>query len=223
MTSPMQSSSSQSSPRALLARLGLSALAAALLFLSVPVANAWPLMWIALVPQLHVALGSKTPKRAFLHGWLTGTLANTAAFYWMDGLLERFGHMSPLEAVPIMVLLTAYQGLEFALLSWGVYRVHARTGGRLPLALVAPLVMVTIELAMPQIFPFYLAISQAWVPAVIQIADVTGPMGVTALLVVWNGALLDAWRGLRAGQGARALATWRPLVVAAALVVADHA
>ena len=216
-------SHSPSSRGALLARFGLSTLAAALLFLSVPMANAWPLMWIALVPQLHVALGSKTPKRAFAHGWLTGTLANTAAFYWMGGLLERFGHMSPLEAVPIMLLLTAYQGLEFALLSWGVYRVHARTGGRLPLAVVAPLVMVTIELAMPQIFPFYLAISQAWVPAVIQIADVTGPMGVTALLVVCNGALVDAWRGLRAGRGARALATWRPLAVAAALVVADLA
>ena len=219
----MQPSSAQSSRRALLARLGLSTLAAALLFLSVPTANAWPLMWIALVPQLHVALGSKTPKRAFLHGWLTGTLANTAGFYWMDGLLERFGHMSPLEAVPIMLLLTAYQGLEFALLSWGVYRVHARTGGRLPLALVAPLVMVTIELAMPQIFPFYLAISQAWVPAVIQIADLTGPMGVTALMVAWNGALVDAWRGARAGLGVRARATWRPLAVAAALVVVDLA
>ena len=218
----MPPSTSQSSRREGLARLGLSTLAAALLFLSAPTANAWPLMWIALVPQLHVALGSRTAKRAFAHGWLTGTLANTAAFYWMDGLLERFGHMSPLEAVPIMLLLTAYQGLEFALLSWGVYRVHARTGGRLPLAVVAPLVMVTIELTMPQIFPFYLAISQAWVPAVIQIADVTGPMGVTALMMVWNGALLDAWFGWRAGQG-RARATWRPLAVAAALVVADLA
>ena len=211
---------SEPSRRERLARLGWSTLAAALLFLSVPTTNAWPLMWLALVPQLHVALGSRTPKRAFLHGWLTGTLANTAAFYWMDGLLERFGHMSPLEAVPIMLLLTAYQGLEFALLSWGVYRVHARTGGRLPLAVVAPLVMVTIELAMPQIFPFYLAISQAWVPALIQIADVTGPMGVTALMVVWNGALVDAWRGRRAGLGRRA---WRPVAVAAALVVVDLA
>src|SRR5450432_341036 len=89
-------------------------------------------MWIALVPQLHVALTSRTAKRAFLQGWFTGTLANTVAFFWMDGLLERFGHMSPLEALPIMLLLTAYQGLEFALLSWGVYRVHARTEGACP-------------------------------------------------------------------------------------------
>jgi apolipoprotein N-acyltransferase len=136
----------------------------------------------------------------------------------MDGLLERFGHMSSLEALPIMLALTAYQGLEFALLSWGLHRARARVGERVPLALLAPLVMVTIELAMPQIFPFYLAISQAWVPPLIQVADLTGPMGVTALLVAWNGALVDAWLRRRAGQG-MAVAL-RPLGVATALVAA---
>jgi apolipoprotein N-acyltransferase len=206
-------------------RLGLSALGAVLLALSVPTMGAWPLMWIALVPQLLVAVGSRTPKRAFLYGWLTGTLANTAAFSWMDGLLERFGHMSRLEAWPIMLLLTAYQGLEFALLSWGVVRLRARTGGRLPLAVVAPLVMVTIELTMPQIFPYYLAISQAFVPLVIQIADVTGPIGVSALMVATAGALCDAWLRLRArGEGAPPFrAALRPLAVVAAFVVADLA
>ena len=63
-----------------------------------------------------------TPKRAFLYGWLTGTVANTGGFSWMDGLLERFGHMPLFEALPIMVLLIGYQGLAFALLSWGVRR-----------------------------------------------------------------------------------------------------
>jgi apolipoprotein N-acyltransferase len=206
--------------RELLARLGLSTLSAALMALAVPTTNAWPLMWIALVPQLHVALGSRTPKRAFLHGWLTGTLATTGGFYWMDGLLERFGHMPTVAALPIMLLLTAYQGLEFALLSWGVYRVRARTGGRHSVALTAMLVMAAIELATPQVFPFYLAISQAWVPLVIQIADLTGPIGVTALMVACSGALVDAWHGWRAGRGLRAL---RPLAVVAAFVVADLA
>jgi apolipoprotein N-acyltransferase len=139
------------------------------------------------------------------------------AFYWMDGLLERFGHMPAIEAVPIMMLLTAYQGLEFAFFSWGVHRVRAAT--RLPVALVAMLVMVTIELCMPQIFPFYLAISQAWVPAVIQIADLTGPLGVTALMVAWNGALYDAFERARAGRGRRV--ALRPLAVAAVALVAS--
>ena len=94
-----------------------------------------------------------------------------------------------------MVLLTAYQGLEFALLLVGRVRRCARTGRRCRWPSLAPLVMVAIELGMPQIFPFYLAISQAFVPVVIQIADLTGPLGVTALMVALNGALFDAWRG----------------------------
>jgi apolipoprotein N-acyltransferase len=207
-------------------RLGLSALAAVLMFLSAPTADLWPLMWIGIVPQIYVALEATTPKRAFLYGWFTGTIANTAAFFWMRGFLEHFGHMSALEALPIMMLLTSYQGLEFAFLSWGIYRVHRRAP-RLPMAIVAPLVMVVIELATPQIFPFYLAITQAWVPPVIQIADITGPLGVTFLLVAVNGALYDglvAWRAHAAARAAGSTAPFdwrrglRPLRAIAAVV-----
>ena len=196
-------------------RLGLSLLSAVLLFSSVPTFGLWPLMWIAVVPELLVALAASTPKRAFLYGWLTGGVALAAAFYWMDGLLERFGHMDPAESVPITALLIAYQGLGFALFSWGVRRAWQRTGW--PLALLAPLVMVAIELLMPQIFPYYLAISQAYVPAVIQIADVTGPLGVTALMMLTGGALADVARQPRP----RRRAAWRGVLVAAALIVFD--
>jgi apolipoprotein N-acyltransferase len=203
--------------RPLLNRLGLSLLSAVLLFVAVPTFGLWPLMWIALVPQLAVALDAPTHKRAFLYGWLTGTVANGVAFWWMDGLLERFGHMPTIEALPIMFLLFGYQGLAFALFSWAVRRLERRT--RLPLVVLAPLMMVAIEIGMPQIFPYYLAISQAFVPVVIQIADLTGPLGVTALMVALSGAALDAWRardkGFRvAGRG---------LAIVGALIVADLA
>jgi apolipoprotein N-acyltransferase len=190
-------------------RLSLSTLSAALMVLSVPTFDLWPLMWVGLLPALYVALTAATPRRAFLHGWLTGVLANTAAFYWMKGLLERFGHMPGVEAIPIMLLLTTYQGLEFGLWSWGVHRL-ARRRPDLPLALLAPLVMVAIELLVPQIFPFYLAISQAWVPPVIQIADLTGPMGVTFVMVMVTGALYDAGRAARGGRTTRTAGTTPP-------------
>jgi apolipoprotein N-acyltransferase len=195
--------------------LGLSLLSAVLLFASVPTFGLWPLMWVALVPQLAVALAASTPKRAFFWGWLTGFLANGVAFYWMVGLLERFGHMDAIEALPIVALLVAYQGLAFALFSWGVRRARDRT--KLPLALLAPLAMVTIELVMPQIFPYYLAISQAFEPRLIQIADLTGPLGVTGLMLLVNGAAADLWLSAPGPLGRRA----RGLAVAAALVVAD--
>jgi apolipoprotein N-acyltransferase len=49
-------------------RLGLSLLSAVMLFLAVPTAGLWPLMWVALVPALPVALAASTHKRAFLYG-----------------------------------------------------------------------------------------------------------------------------------------------------------
>jgi apolipoprotein N-acyltransferase len=205
-------------PRAPLLRVLLSLLSGVLLFLAVPTFDVWPLMWIAMVPQIHVALTAATPRRAFFYGWLTGGLAITVSFSWMGFLLEHFGHMPALEWVPIMLLLCGYQSLEFALLSWGIRRVRQLRA--LPLAVVAPLVMAVIELCTPQIFPFYLGFSQVRVPAIIQIADLTGPIGVTALLLAFNGAVYDALVALRAGP--RALAV-RPLVAAALLVVVDVA
>jgi apolipoprotein N-acyltransferase len=207
-------------------RFGLSALSAALMVLSVPRFDLWPLMWVALLPALVVALGSTSARGAFWQGWLTGTLANTVAFWWMRGLLERFGHMPAVEALPIMLLLTSYQGLEFGLWSWGVFHL-ARRCPTVPLAWLAPLVMVAIELLVPQIFPFYLAISQAWVIPVIQIADVTGPMGVTFVLVLCTGALHDAGHAARtarhpAGRASSVppfRAAARTLIVPAAVVL----
>ena len=196
-------------------RLGLSLLAGALLFLAVPSYGLWPLMWIAAVPEIYVARVAATPKRAFLYGWLTGAVAHTGGFYWMDGLLERFGHMAPIEALPIMALLIAYQGLAFAFFSWGLRRAWDRTGA--PLVLLAPLVMVTVELLMPQIFPYYLAISQAFVPAVIQIADLTGPLGVTALMLAFAGAIADA----SFAASPRRWPAWRALVAVALLIAGD--
>ena len=204
-------------------RFGLSALAAALMVLSVPRFDCWPLMWVALIPALHVALTAATARQAFLQGWLTGVLANTVAFFWMKGLLERFGHMPAIEAIPVMMLLTTYQGLEFALWSWGVHRL-ARRRPDLALTWLAPLVMVVIELVVPQIFPFYLAISQAWVPVVIQIADVTGPMGVSFVMVMVTGALYEAGRDAftvrTAGLASAARAAGARLAIPVAVVIA---
>ncbi len=225
-------------------RLGLSLLAGVLLFLAVPTYGLWPLMWFAAVPQILVARRASTPKRAFLYGWLTGAVGNTGGFYWMDGLLERFGHMAAIEALPIMALLIAYQGLAFAFFSWGLRRASDRTGA--PMVVLAPLVMVVVELLMPHIFPYYLGFSQAFVPVLIQIADLTGPLGVTALMLAFAGALVDATLAARqlnpgtlAGSPSppakdsvvrsptpstrRRFPAWRALAVVGALIVADLA
>jgi apolipoprotein N-acyltransferase len=82
------------------------------------------------------------------------------------------------------------------------------------MALLAPLAMVVSELVVPQIFPCGQWISQAWQPAVIQIAEITGPFGVTALLMMINGALYDL---IVHAPRARGIALGAAAILAAAL------
>src|SRR5207244_12634129 len=55
----------------------------------------------------------------------------------------------------------------------------------------APLALVTFEKIVPMIFPYFMAITQAPLPIAIQIADVTGPYGVTAMIAAASGAIVD--------------------------------
>lgn len=185
-----------------------------LLFLACADFDVWPLAWVGFVPPL-LAIRATPPRRAFLWGWLMGTVANAGGFYWIKTLLERFGHMHWAPASALFLLLVAYQGLHFGLFFYLVRRLKPLLP-RLPMALLAAVLMTGLELLMPFIFPWYLAITQAWVLPVIQIADLTGPLGITFLLLLVNGALYDllearhfssppSWR-------------WRP-AAAAALVV----
>jgi apolipoprotein N-acyltransferase len=176
-------------PKALIA-----AASGCLVFLSVATFDIWPLAWIALVPLLFVVLGERTERPA-LYGWLFGFVTNIGGFYWISPFLRRFGHLPLWLALPLCLLLSAYQGLTFALFAWTLRRLRERID--LGVTFLAPVVFVACELVVPYIFPWYMAISQAWVPAVIQVADLTGPLGVTFLIVLVNGALYDlvrAWR-----------------------------
>ncbi|MDW8281985.1 MAG: apolipoprotein N-acyltransferase [Myxococcales bacterium] len=183
-------------------RIALSSLAGTLLFLSCADFDIWPLCWVGMVPLLAVLLdgdGSPRGGHAFLWGWLCGLLANGGGFYWIVGLLQRFGHMPLVAALPIFVLLIAYQAITFGFFAWSLCRL--RTHLNIPVTWLAPLCWTACELCVPYVFPWYLAITQAWVPPVIQIADITGPLGVSFLLVLANGALFDLGCALWRARG----------------------
>ncbi len=186
-------------------RLLLCILSGTLLFLSCADFDIWPLCWIGLVPLLWVLLdddGQPRTRNPFLYGMLTGIFANGGGFYWIVGLLQRFGHLPWIAAAPLFLLLVAYQALTFGLFAVIVCRLRMHMGVKV--TWLAPLVWVACELCVPYVFPWYLAITQAWVPTVIQIADITGPLGVSFLLVLSNGALFDVLHALgRAKPGRR--------------------
>ncbi len=173
-------------------RAFLCVLSGTLLFLACADFDIWPLCWIGMVPLLFVLLdadGMPAVRRPFLYGYLCGLFANGGGFYWIIGLLMRFGHMPWIAAAPIFALLIAYQALTFGIFATLLCRLRAQVD--IPVTWLAALCWVACELCVPYVFPWYLAITQAWVPPVIQIADITGPLGVSFILVLGNAALFD--------------------------------
>jgi apolipoprotein N-acyltransferase len=176
--------------------LAVAVLAGSLWWLASPRFDLWPLAWLAPAPLLWLIDRAPSPKRARRYAWLAGTACSLGGFGWIISLLSRYSSLPWPVAVVGLVLLAAYQGLIFWAFGAAVRRVRElsreRLGAPLPMALLAPVAMVCFETVWPLIFPYQLAITQAWNPSVIQIAELTGPVGVTALLFAAGGALYDA-------------------------------
>lgn len=176
-----------------LALLGAATASGVLWFIACPDFDLWPLAWVAMAPALFAIERASTLRRAITLSWWAGFVGNAGGFYWVIGLLERFGDMPMAAAAALFVLLCSYQALRFLLFGLLFRTIRNRTN--LPASLLAPAAMVTAELCLPFVFPYYLGFTQASQPAVIQIADLTGPLGVTALLLMINGALYDLAAG----------------------------
>lgn len=173
----------------ILAEIGLASLSGILWAFVCINFSAWPLAFVAMVPALFVIERASSKRRAMLFAWCVGLIGNACGFYWMIWTIERFAGLSRLTSLFLFFLICVFQALRLALFGWAVRVIREHTG--LPLALVAPLVMVTVEMCVPLIFPYYIAMSLARQPLLIQFADVTGVVGVSALLMMVNGAIYD--------------------------------
>src|ERR1700732_3196029 len=171
------------------------------------------LAWIAAVPMLLAVDRAPTFKRALCLGWWAGIVETAGGFYWLIDVMQRFADFPFPAAVLVFLLFCAARAVIFLLFAGIVYGIRRRR--RVPMTLLAPLGLVSCELVVPQLFPCGQWISQAWHPLVIQIAELTGPLGVTALLMLVNGALYDLGTE---GRAARYPALAAAALVAAALV-----
>jgi apolipoprotein N-acyltransferase len=171
------------------------------------------LEWICLVPILW-AVSGHTPKRAFLIGWLAGIVGHGGGFYWIVTLLRQFADAPLLLAVLALLGLAAANGLIFAFWAWAT-RVITRGAGW-GLVWVSPVVWTAAEKFWPEVFPNYLGASQYRLPLVTQIADITGILGVTFLLIYINTVVyvvIDRVRNMHRHP-------WRPAVVCAVVLAA---
>jgi apolipoprotein N-acyltransferase len=193
--------------------LGLSTLSGCLWFLAVTPFDFSALGWIAAVPMFMAIERAGSFRSALFIGWWAGLIETAGGFYWLIDVMRRFADFPWVGAAAVFLLFCAARAIIFLLFTAAVCAIRRRI--KVPMALLGPIVMVSCELLVPQIFPCGQWISQAWNPLVIQISELTGPLGVTALLMMINGALYDLMLNFRTGRYS-ALAS--AAILAAALI-----
>jgi apolipoprotein N-acyltransferase len=193
--------------------LGLVTLSGCLWFLAVTPFDLSALAWFAAVPMLLAVERAPSMRQALLLGWWAGVVETAGGFYWLIDVTQRFADFPWWAAALVLLAFCGARALIFLLFTGIVRAIRQRL--RVPMTLLAPIAMVGCELVVPQIFPCGQWISQAWHPLVIQIAELTGPFGVTALLMMVNGALYDLAVD---GRAARHPALAAAAILAAALI-----
>lgn len=169
-----------------------SALAAAsglLLAFSFPAVDWNWLAWAALVPLLWM-LEEALPREAFRLGWITGATFYLGTLYWLVYTIGTFSPIPYAAAVVPLLLLSAVLALYHGAFAAGV--VFAGRRGLDPVVF-APLWWVSLEWLRAWLgigFPWAsLGYSQYRSPTLIQIAEITGVYGLSALIVLFNTVL----------------------------------
>jgi apolipoprotein N-acyltransferase len=151
------------------------------------------LEWICLVPILW-AIREQNPVRAFFIGWVAGITMHGGGFYWIIYMFEQFAGLSWPPALLGLLLLAAANGIVLAIWAGATRFITRGTGWSV--IWVSPIVWTALEKFWPEIFPNYLGASQYKLTLLTQIADVTGILGVTFLVVYVNSliyAVIERW------------------------------
>jgi apolipoprotein N-acyltransferase len=165
----------------------LSFLSGLLYFLAFPGIDIWPLSFVALVP-LFVALAGQRPKHGWWLGWTAGFGMTVCGFYWLSYTLKVFsGFPMPLCWL-FQAILCGYQAGRIGLFGWLASRGEARGWGR---GLTLSLGFAASELLFPLLFPWFYAATVHQVPALVQLAELGGPIAVSLVLLAFNYALSE--------------------------------
>jgi apolipoprotein N-acyltransferase len=160
-----------------------------------------PLAWVGLVPLL-AAIRGQSPARAFGLGWLTGVAFYLGTTYWVGYTIVHYTSVPTPVAMGIVVLMASALAVYHGAFAAGV-RWFER--GRGDAVWLAPALWVTLEWLRGWFFIGFpwgaLGYSQHRFHELVQIAEVTGVYGVSAVLVLFNvvvaGVLRERGSGVR--------------------------
>ncbi len=191
----------------------LAVVAVALWVLSFPPYDLTVTAWVALVPLCLIAL-QRNLRKAVIFSAAAGVAVNVIMLSWM-----RFVTIAGWAALAV------YLGVYF--LFFAMLLRYASRKLLLPLGILAPVLWVSLEHVRSYLFTgfpwFLIGHTQYRALPIIQIADITGVLGISFLLVMVAGLASDgllSMAGLRRTPGRRLLAS---RIVAASLLLATLA
>ena len=174
----------------------LAALSGILLALSFPKPDISLLAWCAFVPLL-LAIGRKSPAKAFRLGFVAGLTAYGGLLYWLNIVMVTYGKLHWSVSVCLYLTLAAYIALYVAGVAFFVRK--GEVAGLSPL-LSFPVMWVGLEYVRSFFltgFPWAsLGYSQYRLLPLIQIADITGVYGVSFLIAFANVVLYRLVKGI---------------------------
>lgn len=138
---------------------------------------------------MHALAGANTFRRAFLVGWLAGSVCNAVALYWIVGLLQTFARFPLIAAIPVAALLFIAQGLVLGVATSITFSAE-REGAPRWLALPAA-VVVSFTLA-PFLFPWRLSSSSIGILEWAQVAELGGTPLLDLLMLLTGTCAYEA-------------------------------
>lgn len=166
---------------------GLAGLTGILYFLAIAPRDQFWLGWLVFLPLLW-AHRDVSAKKAFMLGWLAGTVSNLGIFYWVYEVVVNHSAMPAVGGVVVTLFLAVQQGIREAL--WlGLCKRFSN--GKWPTLLTYPTVYVACEFLYPTIFPSHLSNTQHNCLLSHQLMDIAGPAGLSWVIMAFTVGLFQ--------------------------------
>ncbi len=175
----------------------------------------WPLAFVCLIPLWWALERCRSRYHAAMAGLVFGLSLYLIGFPWLLALQDGFLGGNPWIGRGLWLGLGMYCALGFAVYAFA-YHLLRKTG--LSQTVTAIALLVLLEFAQPNLFPIQLGTALLNVPLLVQLADLGGPLLLSALLATVNALLYTILRnrGLRRS----ALPQWGMLVFVMAISLA---
>ncbi len=178
----------------------------------------WPLALFSLVP-LWVALELSIERPwhdALGVSWVYGIVMVAGGYHWLVPFFEVFSGYGSFASGGFWLAFSTFIGAQYGVYGL-LYAWLRRRGWSVTLAALPTL--VAAEWLYPKLFPVYLANSFSQLPALVQVADLGGPLLVTAVATMVNLTVFETWRWRR-GVRAAPRAVWGATIFSVGLTVA---